>query len=149
MTCCRFFTVYGPHGRPDMATFKFTNAIVNNRKIFIYNNGYHKRDFTYIDDVTSCIYKLINKIPKKNYHRIVNLGKGKGTDIMQFLKLIENKLNKSTDIVFLNKQPGDMIETLSSTRNLKKIIKFTPKISTQKGVKLFVDWYKSFYNYEK
>jgi len=149
MTCCRFFTVYGPHGRPDMATFKFTNAIVNQKNIHIYNKGNHKRDFTYVDDVVECLFKLLNKPPKKNYHQIVNLGKGRGTDIVTFLKIIEKNLKKTTKVKFISKQQGDMIETLSSIKKLKSIIGFSPKISPEKGIKLFIDWYKSFYESKK
>ena len=149
MTCCRFFTVYGPHGRPDMATFKFTNAILNKKNIFIYNKGNHKRDFTYVDDVVECLFRLLNKPPKKNYHQIINLGKGGGTDIVNFLKIIEMTLKKTTKVKFISKQQGDMIETLSSIKKLKNTIGFSPKISPEKGIKLFIDWYKSFYENEK
>ena len=148
-TGLRFFTVYGPWGRPDMALFMFTKAILNNKTIQVFNYGNHKRDFTYIDDVVECLFKLLNKPPKKSFHQIVNLGKGRGTDIVTFLKIIEKNLKKSTKVKFISKQQGDMIETLSSIKKLKSIIGFSPKISPEKGIKLFIDWYKSFYESKK
>tara|TARA_B100001121_G_C18626923_1_gene592239 strand:+ start:59 stop:1066 length:1008 start_codon:yes stop_codon:yes gene_type:complete len=155
----RFFTVYGPWGRPDMALFKFTKNILLKKNIQIYNYGNHARDFTYVDDIIDGILKIIKKPPKrKNYKkfnftdnsvssspfRILNIGRGKKISLMKYVNLIENTLNIKAKIKFLPKQKGDVQETFS---NVKKLSKFgyKPKTDVKVGIKNFIEWYKNYY----
>jgi len=157
-TGLRFFTVYGPWGRPDMALFKFTKNILKNKYIEVYNYGDHVRDFTYIDDVVKIIKKLYLKIPKKNKNwnernpssssspfRILNVGNGQKVKLLKYIEYIEKGLNRKAKIKYLPKQLGDVRAALSSTKELKRIINYVPKISVKEGVKKFIEWYKSFY----
>jgi len=157
-TGLRFFTVYGPWGRPDMALFKFTKNILENKPIEVYNYGNHSRDFTYIDDVSKAIKKLYSNIPKKNdkwneYNpvssaspfRILNIGNGRKVKLLDYIKYIENNLGKKAIIKYLPKQPGDVPTSLSNSKKLKKLIKYIPQVSAENGVKEFIKWYKSFY----
>jgi UDP-glucuronate 4-epimerase len=161
ITMMRFFTVYGPWGRPDMALFKFTNAIVKNKKIDVYNNGNMYRDFTYIDDVVKSVCSLINKKPNlkdlKKYKqdslssvapfRTVNIGNSKKIKLLDFIKSLEVELGKKAIPNYLPMQKGDVKNTLANTSLLKKLTGFVPKTNHQNGVKKFVDWY--FTNYKK
>ena len=162
ITLFRFFTVYGPWGRPDMALFKFTNSIINNKKIDVYNRGNMERDFTYIDDLVEAIYLLINRPPlndkKTNckYNndslshdapwRILNIGNTKPIKLMKYIKVIETALGKKAKINFLPMQIGDMKSTWSDNNLLKEITGFEPKTSLEFGIKKFVEWYKSYYS---
>jgi len=156
----RFFTVYGPWGRPDMAYFKFTKAIIKNKKIDVYNKGVMYRDFTYIDDVTRSIELLINKAPsqnkKNNYKndslsnvapfRIINIGNQKKVYLKDFISALEKKLNKKANKNNMSMQKGDVKKTLSNTNLLYQIIKYKPKINYINGISAFVDWYKSYHS---
>ena len=158
-TVLRFFTVYGPWGRPDMAYFKFTKSIINNKSIDVYNNGKMYRDFTYIDDVTKSIELLINKAPnikQKNKfkndslsnvapYRVVNIGNQKKIYLKKFIQCIEKKLSKKGIKKYMKMQKGDVKETLSNTILLQQITKFKPIVNYNKGISNFVDWYKKFY----
>ncbi len=160
ITMLRFFTVYGPWGRPDMALFKFTKGILNDKKIDIYNNGMMYRDFTYIDDVINCINLLINKPPnikQKNKFkhdslspvapfRILNIGNTKKVYLLDFIKEIELALNKKAIRNYLPLQKGDVKQTLSNTKLLKIITGYKPKVNYKTGVKKFVNWYKKYYS---
>tara|TARA_B100000029_G_scaffold510302_2_gene601444 strand:+ start:211 stop:1221 length:1011 start_codon:yes stop_codon:yes gene_type:complete len=160
-TMLRFFTVYGPWGRPDMALFKFTKLILKGQPIEIYNRGRMYRDFTYIDDVVKSVILLANKIPKKNKKRIfkndsisniapfrvVNIGNQNKVYLMDFIKTLEKQLGKKAKKKFLKMQKGDVKLTLSDTSLLKKLTKFKPKVSYKEGIKKFVKWYKSYYNF--
>ena len=155
----RFFTVYGPWGRPDMAYFKFTNAIIKNKKIDVYNGGEMYRDFTYIDDVTKSIELLINKAPsqnkKSNYKndslsnvapfRIINIGNQKKVYLKDFISALEKKLNKKANKNNMSMQKGDVKKTLSNTNLLYQIIKYKPKVNYISGISTFVEWYKKYY----
>jgi len=155
----RFFTVYGPWGRPDMALFKFTKAIIKRKKIDIYNNGEMYRDFTYIDDVVKAIELLIKKIPKLNSKmkirndsissvapfRIVNIGNQKKVYLKNFVKELEDVLQKKSIKNFMPMQKGDVKLTFSDTKLLKNLTGFQPKTSYKLGIRRFIDWYKSFY----
>ena len=146
ITALRFFTVYGPWGRPDMALFKFTKNILENKKIEVYNNGNHIRDFTYIDDVVHSIIKLINKVPKKVKNsnakfRVLNIGGSNPITLKNFIEEIENQLNKK----LLKLQPGDIRKTSASTKKLEKLISFKPKKDYKYGIAQFVKWYVSYY----
>ena len=145
-TGLRFFTVYGPYGRPDMALFKFTKGITENKKIELFNNGRHIRDFTYIDDVVDSIIKLINpKIKNSNNFEILNIGSGNPQRLMVFLKAIEKSLNKKSKKVFKKFQMGDVYKTHASVAKLDKTIKYRPKFTIMRGIDEFVDWYKRYF----
>ena len=159
ITMLRFFTVYGPWGRPDMAYFKFTKNILEGKKINIYNNGKMYRDYTYIDDVIDGIYKLLNKVPKlkekisfKNDSlspvapfRIINIGNTKKVYLLDFISTLEKELDKKAIRNEMPMQKGDVQSTLSKTRLLKEIINYNPNTSYRFGIKKFIDWYKAYY----
>ena len=159
ITMLRFFTVYGPWGRPDMAYFKFTNAIIKNKKIDVYNKGEMYRDFTYIDDVTRSIELLINKAPlqnkKSNYKndslssvapfRIINIGNQRRVYLKDFISTLEKKLGKKANKNNMSMQKGDVEKTLSNTNLLYQIIKYKPKVNYINGISTFVEWYKEYY----
>ncbi len=141
----RFFTVYGPWGRPDMALFKFTNNILKNKTIEIFNYGTHTRDFTYIDDIINGIEKCI-KIKKSNiYFKIFNLGNSKPINLLTFIKIIEKKLNIKAKKKLISIQKGDAIKTHSSIKKAKREFKFSPTTSHQVGISKFISWYKKYY----
>ena len=160
ITMVRFFTVYGPWGRPDMALFKFTKGILNNKKIDIYNNGKMYRDFTYIDDIVSGINLLIKKIPDTKQlgkykndslspiapFRILNIGNTKKVYLLDFVKEIEKVLVKKAKRNYLPLQKGDVKQTLSNTNLLKKITGYNPKTNFKTGIRKFLDWYLNYYN---
>ena len=160
ITMLRFFTVYGPWGRPDMALFKFTKGILANKKIDIYNNGKMYRDFTYIDDIVDGIRLLINKIPNhKNFgkynndslssvapFRILNIGNTKKVFLLDFIKEIEKVLGKKAIRNYMPLQKGDVKQTLSNTNLLKKLTGYNPKTSYKSGIKKFLNWYLNYYN---
>ena len=160
-TGLRFFTVYGPWGRPDMALFLFTKNIINNEPIKIFNNGEMKRDFTYIDDIVESITRLIQKPPKKDNsfdfnnlkpdnswapYRIFNIGNSNPTPLMDFINNIEKKLGKKAKKQYLPIQPGDVPGTESDCKSLEKLINFKPSTSVEIGISKFIDWYRKFYN---
>ena len=159
ITILRFFTVYGPWGRPDMAYFKFTKNILNGKKINIYNKGKMYRDYTYIDDIVDGIFKLINKVPNnkqsKKYKndslsrvapfRILNIGNTKKIYLLDFINTLEKVLKKKAIKKYLPMQKGDVHSTLSDTNLLKKITGYNPKTKYQIGIKKFINWYLSFY----
>ena len=144
----RFFTVYGPWGRPDMAPFLFTDAIVNGRKIKVFNNGEMSRDFTFIDDISNSIYLLSQSkdLWSKNQNfQIFNIGNGKPVNLMNFIETIESNLGKKAKIEFEPMQPGDVPHTHASTDLLFNSINFRPIVSINEGIKIFIDWYKEYY----
>lgn len=145
-TGLRFFTVYGPYGRPDMSLFKFVKSIKNNKNIELFNFGKHLRDFTYVDDVTKSILKILKKKSKNNIpHQILNIGSNNPIKLKFFLKTIEKYLNKKAKIKYLPLQKGDVYKTHANIKKLQKISNFTPKTSVESGVKNFVDWFESYY----
>ena len=159
-TGLRFFTVYGPWGRPDMALFLFTKAMLNGDKIDVYNNGDMIRDFTYIDDVIKSVVKVIEKIPQYNKnidktnlspeiswapHKIFNIGNSKPIKLLEFLKVLEETLSIKANINFLPIQSGDVVATESDTRILEEYIGYKPKTDIKDGIAEFVKWYKKFY----
>ena len=160
ITMVRFFTVYGPWGRPDMALFKFTKGILNNKKIDIYNNGKMYRDFTYIDDIVSGINLLIKKVPNTKQlgkykndslspiapFRILNIGNTKKVYLLDFVKEIEKVLGKKAKRNYMPLQKGDVKQTLSNTNLLKKITRYNPKTNFKTGIRKFLDWYLNYYN---
>ncbi len=158
-TGMRFFTVYGPWGRPDMAPMIFTKSILADVPINIFNNGEMSRDFTYIDDVTNAVVNLLSKPPnspsnkQKTYsslessvpHRILNIGNNKPTKLLDFINLLEMELLKKAKRNLKEMQPGDVKETYADINLIRELIDFEPKISLKQGIKKFVNWYKNFY----
>ena len=146
-TGLRFFTVYGPFGRPDMALFKFTKSITSNRNIHLFNHGNHSRNFTYIDDVVESLFKLLYKPSKKNIpYEIYNVSSNNPKQLKFFLNLIEKETNKKAKIIYKIKQVGDMVKTHGQNKKLLSKIKYKPKIKLDFGINKFAKWYKSFYN---
>jgi UDP-glucuronate 4-epimerase len=138
----RFFTVYGPYGRPDMAYYSFLDDLKKNKKIRVFNKGHMMRDFTYVDDVIKGIISLINFKMKKN-HDVINIGKGKPDQLMELIKLIEVNYKKKFKIEYTKNIPnGDIKKTFSNVSKAKKLIKWKPKVNLDEGIKRFVNWYK-------
>ena len=159
-TMFRFFTVYGPWGRPDMALFKFVSAILNDRPIDIYNHGEMYRDFTYVDDLVLAIMKLISKQPlQKNKNvtkindslspvapfRIVNIGNSKKIKLLDFIEVIEKTLKKKAIRNYLPMQTGDVPQTWADTSLLNDIIGYQPETDFHDGIENFVKWYREYY----
>ncbi len=155
----RFFTVYGPWGRPDMAYFKFTKNILNGKKIDIYNKGKMYRDYTYIDDIVDGIFKLTHKVPKlnsvKKYKndslshvaptRILNIGNTKKILLSDFINTLEKELKIKIKKNYMPMQKGDVLSTLSDSSLLKKITRYNPKTNYKTGIKKFLKWYLDYY----
>ena len=162
-TGLRFFTVYGPWGRPDMALFKFTKGIINKKKIDIYNRGKMYRDFTYIDDIVDGIYKLISKVPNTKQFRkikndslssvapfrILNIGNTKKVYLLDFINALEKQLGKKAIRNYMAMQKGDVKITMSNSNLLKKITRYNPKTHYKKGIKKFLEWYLFYYKIKK
>jgi UDP-glucuronate 4-epimerase len=146
-TGLRFFTVYGPWGRPDMAMFLFTKAILSGEPITLFNNGKMRRDFTYIDDIISgTLAALWKKTAKKNTHKIYNLGNNKPVDLSYFVTLLEENIGKKAKIKYAEMHPGDMQETYAEIKHSCADLDFTPKTSLAEGIPKFVRWYREYYN---
>ena len=144
----RFFTVYGPWGRPDMALFLFTKNILENKKIDVYNNGNHSRSFTYIDDIIESIFRLYKKTLNNSNdgsYNIFNIGGENSVELMHYIKAIENQLDIKAKLNFLPKQPGDVVKSESDSSSLEKFISFRPETSITYGIKEFIKWYKYYY----
>ena len=159
ITMLRFFTVYGPWGRPDMALFKFTKGIIGNKKIDIYNRGKMYRDFTFVDDIVNGIIALIKKAPNvkqlgkiKNDSlspvapfRILNIGNTRKVYLLDFINALEKELGKKAIRNYMPMQKGDVKTTLSDTSLLKKLTGYNPKTNYRTGIKKFLKWYLSYY----
>ena len=150
ITVFRFFTVYGPWGRPDMALFKFTRSILEGNPIEVYNNGKMKRDFTYIKDLVHSIF-LLSSIPPSIENnsvapfRILNIGNSKSILLLDFVSELEKALNKTAKKIFLPIQPGDVPVTWANTDALKKLTGYSPNTKLSEGIKEFVSWYMHYY----
>ena len=159
-TGLRFFTVYGPWGRPDMAYFLFTDAILSGKPIKVFNHGKMERDFTYVDDIVEGIYKLIPLAPKDNPnwdetkddlsssfapYKIYNIGNNQPVQLEKFISALENKLGKKAEKNYMEMQPGDVLRTYADVSDLEKHIDFKPSTSIDEGLGKFVDWYRDFY----
>ena len=142
VTCLRFFTVYGPWGRPDMALFKFTEAMLKGEPIDVYNNGEHRRDFTYIDDIVS---GFVAAIEKPMGYEIINLGNGSSVHLMQFIEILEKELGTTARKNLLPMQDGDVYETYADITKANKLLGFHAETTVEEGVRKFVEWYRSFY----
>jgi UDP-glucuronate 4-epimerase len=148
-TGLRFFTVYGPWGRPDMAMFLFTKAILNGESIKVFNHGNLLRDFTYIDDIVKGICAIISKNNNMKEHKIYNIGHGSPVKLIEFIDEIENALQLTAKKEYYPLQDGDVLVTYASTFSLLSDFGYQPSIGVEIGVKKFVEWYKEYYNYEK
>ncbi len=142
MTGLRFFTVYGPWGRPDMALFKFTKNILREKEIEVYNKGEMFRDFTYVDDIVSGVIKSYEK---DFQYEIFNLARGETVKLMDFIKAIEKATGKKAKISFKELQPGDVLRTDGDISKARRMLGYQPSISVDEGVKKFVEWYKEYY----
>jgi UDP-glucuronate 4-epimerase len=155
VTGLRFFTVYGPWGRPDMAYFKFVDAIAHDRPIEVYNHGKMKRDFTYIDDVVEGIVRLLNYIPKpvadaldissKARYKVYNIGNHSPVELLTFIEVIEKAMGKSAEKIMKPMQPGDVVATYADVEDLMNDVGFKPDTPIEVGIQKFVDWYRSYY----
>ncbi|WP_078392857.1 NAD-dependent epimerase [Shouchella patagoniensis] len=159
-TGLRFFTVYGPWGRPDMAYFSFTKNIMEGKPIKVFNNGEMMRDFTYIDDIVEGIVRLIDKKPEPNLefdhlhpdpssshapYKVYNIGNNEPVKLMDFIRTIEKHVGKEANLEFLPMQPGDVQATYADINDLQKATGFNPTTSIDEGIGKFVEWYKSYY----
>ena len=160
-TGLRFFTVYGPWGRPDMALFKFTDAILSGKKIQVFNYGKHRRDFTYIDDIVEGVLRVLDKPAKSNPNwsgeapdpgsslspwRIYNIGNNSPVELMDYIEAIESTLGMKADKELLPLQQGDVPDTYADVDDLVKEFDYKPETSIKLGVKNFVEWYKTYNN---
>ncbi|MEM5843355.1 MAG: NAD-dependent epimerase [Candidatus Aenigmatarchaeota archaeon] len=159
-TVLRFFTVYGPWGRPDMALFIFTKNILEGKPIDVYNYGEMKRDFTYIDDIVEGVVRVMVKIPQPNSnwnaqnpdpatsfapYKVYNIGSNQPVKLLEFIETLEECLGKKAEKNFLPLQPGDVVETYADVNDLIKDVGFKPSTPIKVGIKNFVEWYKEFY----
>ena len=159
-TGLRFFTVYGPYGRPDMAYFSFTKDILAGNPIKVFNHGKMERDFTYIDDIVEGIVKLIEKAPTANKdwdeskdelsssfapYKIYNIGNNNPVPLMRFINALESALGKTAEKVYMDMQPGDVLRTYADVSDLERDINFKPSTSIEDGLQKFVDWYLEYY----
>lgn len=158
-TGLRFFTVYGPWGRPDMAYFKFTKAIMDGEPIDVYNNGHMQRDFTYIDDIIEGTVRVMNNPPPKSKiityedskgapFKLYNIGNNNPVELGDFIKTLENSIGKTAVKNMLPMQPGDVPSTFADISSLEHDVGFKPYTPLEKGLKDFVGWYKSYYRIE-
>ena len=140
----RFFTIYGPYGRPDMAYYNFLLKHLQKKKIQLYNNAKMCRDFTYIDDVITAIDKIIHKKNLSNGHHLFNIGKGKPDNLTDLVNILQNTLKIKFNISYRDFVPtGDIKKTYSDNRKIQKLLNWSPKISLNDGIKKFIDWFKS------
>jgi UDP-glucuronate 4-epimerase len=159
-TGLRFFTVYGPWGRPDMALFKFTKAMLSGEKIPVFNYGNHRRDFTYIDDIVEGVIRVLDSpaIPNPNWSgdnpdsgtshapwRLYNIGNNSPIELMDYIKAIEDALGVEADKELLPLQPGDVPDTYADVEDLVIELEYKPQMNVKKGVRNFVDWYRTYY----
>ena len=160
-TGLRFFTVYGPWGRPDMVMFKFAKAILEGQPINIFNNGHMKRDFTYIDDVVESVVRIMDVIPASDPQwssdtpnpnsstapfRLYNVGNAEPVDLLHVIELLEDALGKKAIRKLLPLQPGDVPATFAETADLQQATGFKPGTPIRDGIGMFVKWYRSFYS---
>jgi len=144
-TGLRFFTVYGPLGRPDMALYLFADAISKNKNIKVYNYGKMSRDFTYVEDVVNAIIKIIEKENvKRNFHEVYNIGYGKKVPLMKFVKEIEKNLKRKAKIKYFPMQKGDVISSNANINKILKDYKFKPQFNYKYGISKFIEWLKNY-----
>lgn len=147
ITGLRFFTVYGPWGRPDMSPILFANAIISGTSIKLFNSGEMERDYTFIDDIVEGIYETIRKVSDdRPAYRVLNIGNGIPVSLKSFVGTLEKTFGKTTEKIFMPMQAGDVKRTWADTHKLEMIIKYKPQFDIQKGIKEFVKWYNSYFN---
>ena len=145
-TGLRFFTVYGPWGRPDMAAYLFANAIVSGRKLPVFNNGNMKRDFTYVDDIVAGILLALDKPSEEKVpHRVFNLGQGNPVDLMGYISAIEKALGRKAELEMKPMQPGDVPATYADIEFSRAVLGYEPKVPVSDGIPRFIEWYKDYY----
>jgi UDP-glucuronate 4-epimerase len=159
-TGLRFFTVYGPWGRPDMALFLFTRAILDGRPIEVFNRGHHKRDFTYIDDIVEGLLRVLDRTPQprpqwdgdhpdpgssRAPYRLYNIGSNRPIDLLRYIEVLEECLGRKAERVMLPMQPGDVADTFADVRELIEDVGYKPATPIEQGVRNFVDWYRDYY----
>jgi UDP-glucuronate 4-epimerase len=159
-TGLRFFTVYGPWGRPDMALFLFARAIRDGRPIEVFNHGHHKRDFTYIDDIVEGVVRVLDRTAEPDPawdganpdpatsrapFRLYNIGSNRPIDLLRYIELIEQCLGRTAEKILLPQQPGDVADTFADVRELQDDIGYSPSTPVEVGVRRFVDWFRSYY----
>lgn len=160
-TGLRFFTVYGPWGRPDMSPSLFTGAILRDEAINVFNDGKMQRDFTYIDDITEGVIRVIDKVAESNPefdtsapdpatsyapYRVYNIGNNEPVQLMEFIETIENAVGKKAEKKMLPMQDGDVVATYANIDSLYEAVGFKPATPLKEGVQKFVDWYKTYHN---
>ncbi|GHB62907.1 NAD-dependent epimerase/dehydratase family protein [Persicitalea jodogahamensis] len=146
ITCLRFFTVYGPWGRPDMAPMIFAKAILNHKPINVFNNGEMERDFTYVDDIAIGTQRAcLTKFESDSNYRIFNIGNGTPINLLEFIEELEKRLGKSAIKIFLPMQPGDVAKTWANNETLSNYINYTPQYTLSNGIIHFADWYKEYH----
>ena len=161
-TGLRFFTVYGPWGRPDMALFLFTKAILEDKPIKVFNNGKMQRDFTYIDDIIEGVIRVMGRLPEANPtwnghapdpgtssapYKVYNIGNNNPVELIKFIEVIENVLGKKARKEFMDMQPGDVAATYADVDDLMADVGFKPATPIETGIKRFVEWFKDYYQY--
>jgi UDP-glucuronate 4-epimerase len=159
-TGLRFFTVYGPWGRPDMALFLFTRAILEGRPIEVFNHGHHKRDFTYIDDIVEGVVRVLDRIPQPDLqwdsghptpgsssapYRLYNIGSNRPVELLRYIEILEDCLGRKARKIMLPKQPGDVADTFADVRELVADVGYLPDTPIDRGVRSFVEWYLDYY----
>lgn len=150
VTGLRFFTVYGPAGRPDMAPWLFTEAIMQDRPINVFNNGNMLRDFTYVDDIVSGVLKIVNVIPNGNIpYSIFNIGNNEPIKLSRFINAIEKATGKQAQKIMYDMQPGDVVRTYADTTSLELAVGYKPQTEIETGIIKFVDWYKSYLTHKE
>ena len=163
-TGLRFFTVYGPWGRPDMALFLFTKAILEGKPIDVFNYGNHRRDFTYIDDIVEGVIRTLDKVAQPNPqwsgdspdsatskapYRLYNIGSNSPVELLRYIEVLEDCLGKKAEKNLLPMQPGDVPETFADVESLSAVTGFEPKTSIEEGLSRFVDWFRTYYDGRK
>ena len=150
-TGLRFFTVYGPWGRPDMAAYKFAKAIFEDQPISVFNNGDMKRDFTYIDDTVSGVIAALDNAPSDHDtvppHRIYNLGNNHPEDLTRFIAIIEKAIGRKAELRLEPMQPGDVRETYADISDAERDFGYRPKVSLDEGIPRFIEWFREYYGY--
>ena len=159
-TGLRFFTVYGPWGRPDMALFKFTRSILAGEPIDVFNYGKHRRDFTYIDDIVEGVIRTLDRVPEPNPdwsgddpdsasstapYRLYNIGNNQPVELLHYIKVLEDCLGRKAEMNMLPLQPGDVPDTYADVQDLIRDVGYKPATTVEDGVARFVDWYRDFY----
>ena len=160
-TGLRFFTVYGPWGRPDMALFKFTHNILAGKPIDVFNHGNHRRDFTYIDDIVEGVIRVLDRVPQPNPewsgdtpdsatstapYQLYNIGNNQPVELMRYIEVLEDCLGKKAEKNMLPLQPGDVPATYADVSDLVRDVRYKPDMSIEQGIAHFVDWYRGYYD---